>query len=139
MPHRKILDDFMAEAEKWHRDHPWRSRWNGLKHRTGKAWRWLQREPRHRYERARYGVSYMDAWDFDHYIARVVARGCEQIAAGHGYPAGMTPDEWETYLGEIAADLYAYADPDNFLDDEVHAVGVAAMRRFVDRFADMWD
>lgn len=133
------LEAWFAEMDQWHVDHPWRSRWCRLKYRLGSAWVTLKREPRHRYERARYGVSYMDAWGLDHYIAGVIARGCEQIAGGHGHPGDMAAWEWENYLRCIAADLHAYADPDNFLDEAIHAAGVAAMRRFTDRFGDMWD
>ncbi|GGR51627.1 hypothetical protein [Streptomyces roseolus] len=133
------VDQVLAEADQWAREHPWHSRLRGWRYRAQRCWVRLKREPRHRWERARRGFSRMDVWGFDHYIAGVIAAACDQLRAGHSHPNDMTAEEWETFLEGIAVELRRYADSDNFLDADAHAAGVAAMHRFADRFSDMWD
>ncbi|WP_369149070.1 hypothetical protein [Streptomyces sp. R44] len=138
------LNKLVAEAEQWRRDHPWLSRWYGLRRRTGKAWRWLKRQPRHRWERARRGFSYMDAWGFDLYIAGVIADACDHLRkVRHGRPVDMTEAEWDAYLDSVAGPLHRYGDgdPDATYDEDAAAYtdAVAAMHRFADKFGSFWD
>ncbi|MEU3609185.1 hypothetical protein AB0E83_27600 [Streptomyces sp. NPDC035033] len=137
----RTLDEIVAEADPWAREHPWRSWVQGWCYRARWCWVQLKREPRHRWEQARRGFSRMDVWGFDHYIAGVIAGGgsCDQLRIGHGHPSDMTAEEWEAFLEGIAVELRRYADPDNFLDADAHAADIAATHRFADRFGDMWD
>lgn len=138
------VDEFMAEADQWHRDHPWRSRWNGFRYRLRSAWAALRQEPRHRYERARYGASYKDIWGFDVYIAGVIAHACDRLRAGHSHPSDMTAREWDVYLEGVARDLRAwqtaFADTMPYEEERAaYEAAVAAMHRFADKFGSFWD
>lgn len=138
------LDKIFAEADQWRRDHPWRSRWNSFRYALRTAWTAFRQEPRHRYERARYGASYKDIWGFDVYIAGVIAHACDRLRAGYGHPCEMTAWEWDVYLEGIARDLRAWqtAFSDTMPYEEERAAydaAVAAMHRFADKFGSFWD
>lgn len=109
-----------------------------------RAWKVLKHEPRHRYERARYGASYKDIWGFDVYIAGVIAHACDRLKDAHSYPNEMTPESWQEYLGGIARDLRAwqaaFADALTYEEERAaYEAAVAAMHRFADKFGSFWD
>jgi hypothetical protein len=138
------LDEVLAEADQWRRDHRWLARWKGLRYRLRSAWVALRQEPRHRYERARYGASYKDIWGFDVYIAGVIAHACDRLKEGYSYPSEMTPESWAEYLDGIARDLRrwqtAFADTMPYEEERAaYEAAVAAMHRFADRFGSFWD
>jgi hypothetical protein len=59
------------------------SRLRSIVWRSGRTVRQAPSVLRNYYERARYGVGHRDVWSFDTYLAAVVARGLEELAAGH--------------------------------------------------------
>lgn len=43
-----------------------------------------------------------DTWSFDHTLATIIAPGLKQLkATQHGYPSGLTQEEWEHILDEM--------------------------------------
>ena len=117
------------------------------------------------YERARYGVCHKDVWNFDAYLADVIANGCRYLknkAYGYpGCPGAETPEEWN----EVLEHLIKYAEdyskepwydeelPDNFLDlpkeelkkryDRIYALEtgnrVAFLKLLSKWFGSLWD
>lgn len=74
-------------------------------------WKLVKRLPRHYYERMRYGVSFMDAWNLDSYLATVIARGSRQLSENAvGYPPHLTPESWAAILEDLAGQFEAYSD-----------------------------
>ncbi|MEU3052234.1 hypothetical protein [Streptomyces griseus] len=139
----RALDEIFADIERWHRDHPWQSRWCRLRGRA-KDLRYVGRKPKWWWQRARRGYSERDTWSFDRYLARVIAGGCQQLREGHSYPSDMTAERWGAYLSDIETALLAYAEDDYGLlpPEEQRAVyrsAEDAMHRVADRFGDLWD
>ncbi len=68
--------------------------------------------------RGLYGWSYQDIWSFDNYLAKVMSEGLSNLdEISHGYPDGITPDEWHNKLTKWAQtlndyhnDIYEFAD-----------------------------
>ena len=80
-------------------------------YRIDQAKFWIRKGPRHFYERARYGVSYLDVWNLDNYLAQVIARGTSQLADNaHGYPPHLTPESWSAILRDLAGYFQRYHD-----------------------------
>lgn len=144
MTHR-TLDEIMADAEQWHQDHPWLSRWHGLKYRLKELWHW-RRVPRWTWQRARRGYSDRDLWSLDTYICGVVGAGVEHLRrVSHGHPADLTEDEWDDILTRISGPLLAYSSEkfeDGYTYDEEMARYEAAreaMHLFAEHLGGMWD
>ena len=53
-------------------------------------------------ERAKYGISRYDAWDFDYYLFTVIENGIKFLKeAGNSHPCYCTYEEWQTKLQYI--------------------------------------
>lgn len=66
--------------------------------------RWAFYTPRHWYQRARYGVSSRDIWNFDGYIARVMTKGLQTLATTkHGVSMDYIDDPNTTSSEDINA------------------------------------
>lgn len=67
-------------------------------------------------ERATYGVSKTDVWQFDIYLAKVISNGLKELARqAHGWPQCEefpTFEVWVSELQRIAALLDCYTDVD---------------------------
>ncbi|WP_432112804.1 hypothetical protein [Streptomyces sp. S1] len=137
------FDKLMAEAEQWHRDHPWQSRWLVLKARADRVWSWRW-GPLCVWQRYRRGFSFRDAWSFDTYFAGVIAEAAEYLKeVKYGHPIDMTEAEWHAYLDSVSGPLRRYSDgdPKATYDEDTAAYtdAVAAMHRFADKFGSFWD
>lgn len=56
----------------------------------------------HATQRYRQGFSDVDMWNFDCFLADVIAAGCQwQIDHGLSAPTGMSREKWVKVLGEI--------------------------------------
>jgi hypothetical protein len=100
----------------------------------------------HDAERLRFGVSQFDIWNFDGYIAGVIANGVKWLGErGHGYDQDFTPDTWKEYLDSIYEPLKVWADKGQDLEGGYDAMkqryeaAVEALHRFADYFGTMWD
>lgn len=137
--------EIMAELEKWHRDHPWRSRWRRLTGWLRDAFRFTRRAPVKAWQRARRGYSTPDLWSFDVYICGVIGRAVLDLQAnGHGYPVDATEEEWHDLLTAIAEPLLAYSEGkfaalDRDSDFAQYEAAKNAMRLFADNLGGMWD
>jgi hypothetical protein len=100
-------------------------------------------------QRYRKGYNYSDLWNFDHYLAGVLAKAFNELAdIAHGYPPdilypNVSPwndlneaesnasfDKWKETLREIAAGFQAYND---FDDAEI------APQDYREEFDKIWD
>ena len=76
----------------------WHGFWNNI--------RQLWYLPKRIYQRMRYGVCYADVWNFDAYIAEVLANGARHLkeyACGYpGYGEADTPEKWDDILEDLA-------------------------------------
>jgi hypothetical protein len=67
--------------------------------------------------RGRHGWAPSDTWSLDHYLARVISESVLYLRDHtHGYPAGLSPDQWHDILTAISGPLSV--DPDRLLDEE---------------------
>ncbi|OII61171.1 hypothetical protein BJP40_06490 [Streptomyces sp. CC53] len=140
------LDGFMAEADRWRSEHPWRCRWGRVWRRAGDVWRAVRLEPVWAWQRARRGYSERDLWSLDTYIAGVVGAGVQHLKeVKHSHPVEVTEQEWDDILDRIAGPLLAYAegkfDPGLSFEDELVQYEAAreAMRLFAEHLGSMWD
>lgn len=109
-------------------------------------------------QRARLGLAYCDAWDFDSFLLDIIIRGLRQLADNsHGYP-GFAPfdtfDKWQIYLLDLA-DKFALArryiyDEDDYLESHTSQEAVArheqgvkllkeAFAELAENLSAMWD
>lgn len=139
------FDEIMEEARQWRASHPWRRRWYGLRRRLRRARVVAAREPRWAWQRARHGYSRRDLWSFDTYIAGVIGRACIDLRdTSHGYPNGLTEEEWANVLTGISEPLLEYSEH-KFADltreegQEQYEAARSAMQWFACRLGDMWD
>lgn len=111
------------------------------KYKTEKPEDWK----RHKQERIKYGYSVFDWWNFDSYIAGVIAQGCERFARdGMGYPPDMSSQEWKELCLSIAGPLSRWACEDRWkLDgpdtEKLYLEAKAALHLFADHFGAFWD
>ena len=65
--------------------------------------------------RGRYGVSVVDTYSFDDYLAGVIARGVRMLReANHGHPGNTTSAEWQSILLQIEEAFSDYATNDDW-------------------------
>jgi hypothetical protein len=65
--------------------------------------KWWFRRRAYIRQRAKHGFSNYDVWDFDAYLAEVIAGGLEYLAEHHNsYPDEYSPELWGDKLSEIA-------------------------------------
>jgi hypothetical protein len=138
------LEEVFGDFERWHDEHPWRSRWCRLKGMTKDVWHW-RHIPRWKYQRAKRGYSTCDWWSFDTYICGVIASACRDFRDhGIGHPSDVTEEEWDDTLTRIAEPLQAYSDGkfEVFTAEEMAAQYEAAreaMHLFAENLGSMWD
>lgn len=100
---------------------------------------------RHNSERALRGYSRYDWWSFDTFVCALIANACRDFRLyGHGYPADMTVEEWNTYLLEIEEPLRVWAEQKFDFDTpeqelEAYRAAQKAMAMFAHRLGSMWD
>ena len=80
--------------------------------------------PKRFYQRARYGVCYADIWNFDAYLAKVIANGARMLKDAHTYPGydeADTPEKWCDILEEIArrAEDYLEEPWEDYYDEKL--------------------
>ena len=84
-----------------------------------------------------------DAWDADHYYARVLGESLAYLAEQrHGYPTQFDDlAAWQTYLRRLALAFldYAQATENMSMDWSQYQHLVAQMRCVFDHFRDLWD
>lgn len=122
--------------------------------KPGKYWKsWAKKDKKedperwkaHKAQRVKYGYSEVDWWNFDSYIAGVIAHACEKfVKDGHGYPWGRTMEEWHKLCTDIARPLALWASPDRWeisYDDQVELYKQVqeALHKFADNFGTFWD
>lgn len=79
------------------------SRWYRIDQKIGLFFRkikWM-------WQRAKYGWCDKDLWCLDYTIGNYLATSIEELAnRSCGYPANVTPEEWDSILRNIARDFY---------------------------------
>lgn len=143
----ELVDDLEREWNEspWYKKAYWTVRGKILRFPSAARWRWNLAV--NMYQRARYGVGFIDMWSYDEYIAKNIIRTCRwMIENQHVYPGedrGFTPVEWQGYLSDIADDLDEYLSM--YEDDalgrfsledyaQMTNVGISAMKRFSEYF-----
>lgn len=122
--------------------------------RPGKYWKtWTRKykkeEPgkwkKHQRQRVKYGYSIYDWWNFDSYIAGVIAHATERFASqGMGHPMSHTEATWKELCLSISEPLAKWASEDRWklnLDDslELYRQVQEALHKFADNFGGFWD
>lgn len=120
----------------------------------GKYWKtWTRKykkeEPgrwsRHKRQRIQYGYSVYDWWNFDSYIAGVIAHAVGRFAReGMGHPMSHTEASWKQLCLSISEPLSKWACEDRWtlsLDDslELYRQVQEALHKFADNFGGFWD
>ena len=94
---------------------------------------------RHYYQRARYGVSYRDAWSLNHHLAAVIERGIHQLKTyQNSSPMAMTIEAWQAILTEIEEGMrldQAMPDVRRQNWDKI----VRGRQLLAEHFSDLWD
>lgn len=94
-------------------------------------------------ERSDYGVSEYDVWNFDTYIAQVIANGCLWLKThASGYPGDISDKEWGAYLDSIREPLLRWVENEYENMDEykkLYENAKEAMHKFAERFGNFWD
>ncbi|WP_183068972.1 hypothetical protein [Streptomyces sp. gCLA4] len=139
------MEELTADIRRWRQDHPVRYRYGRIKARTQEVWS-KRHVPLFVRQRARRGYSERDLWSFDAYICGVIGNGVRDLRAiKHGYPAHMTPEEWDAVLGRISDPLLDYAEHHLDLSEgyEVmtarHDAAREALHPFAENLGSMWD
>lgn len=109
-------------------------------------WKHVKRVWRHEAERVNHGYSWYDWISFDTFVCQVMADACRDFRLnGHGYPCGMTEEEWHAILVKIEEPLRWWATEkfDNNLDHkgelQKYKEAQAAMALFAEHLGAMWD
>ena len=117
----------------------WFSRWTYLRG----IWENIQQLwelPKRLYQRARYGVCYADVWNFDAYLAKVIANGARVLKDAHTYPGydeADTPEKWCAILEEIAqrAEDYVEEPWEKEMDDVINdSTSKATMKEIISKY-----
>lgn len=59
-------------------------------------------QAKHATQRYLHGISDVDMWDFDGFIADSIVHGCQwMIDHGHSHPHHLTVEQWHDVLGRI--------------------------------------
>ena len=60
-------------------------------------------------QRGRRGFSNYDLWSFDSYLSRMLPAAFDEMRRiSHGHPGGLTPEEWDGVLEELAQGFREY-------------------------------
>ena len=65
------------------------------------------------YQRAKYGWCDRDLWNLDWTLGNYIASSVNELAnCTHGYPHGLSPEEWDRILRRIARNFYLGVNKD---------------------------
>jgi len=106
-------------------------------------------------QRGRRGWANSDIWDFDCYLADIIAEGTKHLLKSqHGYPGSLTQEEWDKKLEEIIwAFEYLRDSCDIWIQDTKRFGSIKAEQQevknklrakkglevFIEHFQDLWD
>ena len=67
------------------------------------------------YQRAKYGWCDKDLWDLGWTLGNYIASSVNELAnCTHGYPHGLSPEEWDKILRTIATNFYLGVNEDSW-------------------------
>lgn len=67
------------------------------------------------YQRAKYGWCDRDLWNLDWTLGNYIASSVNELAnRTHGYPHGLSPEEWDRILRRIAREFYLGVNEDSW-------------------------
>ena len=67
------------------------------------------------YQRAKYGWCDKDLWSLDWTLGNYIASSVNELAnRTHGYPYGLSPEEWDRILRRIAREFYLGVNEDSW-------------------------
>lgn len=122
--------------------------------KPGKYWKTWTREykgekpnrwKRHKRQRVKYGYSIYDWWNFDSYIAGVLAHALGRFAReGIGHPFNHTAESWNELCFNISESLAKWASDERWklnAEDslELYRQVQEALHKFADNFGAFWD
>ena len=101
----------------------------------------------HEQQRVEDGFSTWDWWSFNDFLYGVIVKGLTRFrnGEGHGYPANLTPEEWNNRL-DFMIEWFTKAR-----DDELYVIGSKELTKsnleqwkkakhmFADHIDDLWD
>lgn len=94
-------------------------------------------------QRATRGYSTRDVWDFDKYLAYIIAEGCRHLRIkGVSHPSDISWAEWSKTLWEIEEGFRTYLDVMNSAveyNDQNAAKIAEAKELLITFFEDLWD
>jgi hypothetical protein len=82
----------------------------------------LDNEEEARLQRADRGFAESDVWNFDGYLAYLIAAGCKRLKEldhGHPFAEGMTQAKWHTILDDITNGFEHYLEHEDWNNDQV--------------------
>ena len=93
------------------------------------------------YQRGRHGISDSDSCSLSHYLAKTTVIGVRQIRKwAHGYPDGLSADEWDGILAKIEDGFQAWLSEDGWIEGtESRAKFDEAMSLYAKWFGELWD
>lgn len=100
---------------------------------------------KHKRQRVKYGYSVYDWWNFDSYIAGVIAHALDRfVRQGMGHPAHHTEDSWDHLCLSISEPLAKWASDNRWklsADDttKLYEQVQEALHKFADNFGAFWD
>lgn len=100
---------------------------------------------KHYAERAKSGFSTFDWWNFDMYIAGVIAAAVKKFSTGHGYPGTFRDtEEFEEFCKSIYEPLEFYTTHEygRLKADEqaiAYEAALDAMKKFSENLGGWWD
>ena len=104
------------------------------------------------WQRIMRGYADCDIWNFDSFLADLIPAGRRALTTGLSYPMDFKScDEWHEWLNDTAnmfdegfdddwwADLNMSIEETKVEGARRKEIATEAMRRFVDKFGDLWD
>jgi hypothetical protein len=105
----------------------------------------IYREIKSFIHRGLYGYANNDVWSLDYYLAKVISNSVRHLKEHlHGYPSGLTEDEWDEILEKIIIGFEANIKLDDVeYNSAEHKEKLKAfnigMKLFVKYFNNLWD
>lgn len=138
----KYCFDSITEMHKYHDSiRPWYQKiWEGIYYPIYRFfyWKiWDNIRPstlKHLYQRAKQGWSYQDCWSIDWYLSDILPKMLRELKKNkHGHPHGLSEDEWNTILEDIA---YGFDLQYQILDHKLYDFTTAKSRKTVQAMFD---
>lgn len=109
----RSIEEWEAEEKIWKAKHPILYVLREFYYKLYRLWNneisMIPRRIKWFFQRGWRGYSDNDVWNFDSYLAKVISKGCKQLAKEkHGYPSDLTPEKWEEILNEISKNFEEY-------------------------------